>query len=41
LQVLYGILVQHFVMLAGQHPLPLTLLDVVAAALQPMTAEVI
>mmetsp|Transcript_6537 Transcript_6537/g.18229 ORF Transcript_6537/g.18229 Transcript_6537/m.18229 type:complete len:933 (-) Transcript_6537:161-2959(-) len=40
LQVLYGILVQHFVILAGQSPLPLQQMDVVTSALQKMTTEV-
>lgn len=40
LQIFYGILVQHFVMLAGQRPLPLRHLDVLATAVQGMTGEV-
>ena len=38
-QVFYGILVQHFVILAGEEPLPLQMMDAVAAVLQPMTSE--
>ena len=30
---------QHFVILAGEEPLPLQMMDAVAAVLQPMTSE--
>jgi len=40
LQVLYGILIQHFAMLAGESPLPLAHLDAMVPLLLPMTAEV-
>ena len=40
MQVLYGILVQHFAKLAGQAPLPVAHLDALAAQLLDLTAEV-
>ena len=39
-QVLYGILVQHFASLAGQAPLPTAHLEALAAQLLDLTAEV-
>ncbi len=40
MQVLYGILVQHFASLAGQASLPTAHLDALAAQLLDLTAEV-
>ena len=40
MQVLYGILVQHFASLAGQVPLPTAHLVALAAQLLDLTAEV-
>lgn len=40
LQVLYGMLIQHFAMLAGEVPLPLSHLDAMVPLLLPMTSEV-
>jgi hypothetical protein len=41
LQMLYGILVQHFATLAGQSPLRLDHLDALTHVLAPATAEVL
>lgn len=40
MQVFYGMLVQHFAMLAGQSPPPMAHLDAMVPLLLPMTAEV-
>ncbi|KAF5835653.1 nucleolar protein 14 [Dunaliella salina] len=40
LQVFYGMLIQHFAILAGERPVPLAHLDAMVPLLLPMTAEV-
>ena len=40
MQVFFGILVQHFAMLASQYPIPMSRLDVLTSALASMVGEV-